>query len=572
MPGLAGYSARITDMTLRPNLNSITTRLILFGLALVIASSLARVFVLSNYLRRDLTEQSSAQLLTLANYVASDIDHNVIERRELLKRIGSKFPLALLRDRHRLQAWLGERHEISPMFSIGLSILDTSGGALAGYPSMPDRVGISFAERDYFQQAMKGEFAIGRAVIGRVSKVPVLPMAMPLRDGGGKVRAVLVGVTALDAAGFLDGLQKTRVGTTGGLELVSPGDRLFIAASDMNIALKPVPEEGVHKLHDQAMKGFRGVGIDANGSGIEELTAIASVPSSGWFVAAHLQTGEAFAPVTRLQNFMLSNAAGVTMIFLVTVVIFLRYLLRPLKNAAQHADRMTRGEIPLEPLPVVRDDEVGHLTLAFNRVLSNLLKSRAELEHLAHHDTLTGLPNRQLLADRMKQALVRAQRGQRLVAVMLLDLDGFKPINDGLGHEAGDAALCEVAARLRGVLRGEDSLARVGGDEFVILLSDLNDNAREAAQAVAHKCLEVFQQPFIINEQLCRLGASIGIAIGDGECSPGKLLIAADQAMYQAKEAGRGQFRWSEECVLCSSGDKDSPCSVHSFSKKSARH
>ena len=78
---------------------------------------------------------------------------------------------------------------------------------------------------------------------------------------------------------------------------------------------------------------------------------------------------------------------------------------------------MPRGEIPLEPLPLVRDDEVGHLTLAFIRVLSKLLESRAALEHLAHHDALTGLPNRQLLADRMKQALARAQRGQRLVAV-----------------------------------------------------------------------------------------------------------------------------------------------------------
>lgn len=555
-------------MTLRPNLNSITTRLILFGIALVIASSLARVLVLSNYLRRDLTEQSSAQLLTLANYVASDIDHNVVERRELLKRIGSKFPLALLRDPHRLQAWLGEIHEISPMFTVGLSILDTSGAALAGYPSMSDRVGKSFAERDYFQQAMKGKFAIGRAVIGRVSKIPVLPMAVPLRDGGGKVRAVLVGVTALDAAGFLDGLQKTRVGTTGGIELISPSDRLFIAASDMNIALKPVAEEGVHKLHDQAMKGFRGVGIDTNGHGSEELTAIASVPSSGWFVVAHLQTGEAFSPVTRLQNFMLSNAAVVMMIFLLTMVIFLRYLLRPLKNAAQHADRMTRGEIPLEALPVVRDDEVGHLTAAFNRVLSRLLESRVTLEHLAHHDTLTGLPNRQMLADRMMQALARARRGETQVVVMFLDLDGFKPINDELGHEAGDAALCEVAGRLREALRREDTLARVGGDEFVILLTDLSNNAKDAAQAVANKCLEVFQQPFIIHGLSCQLGASIGIVVGDGECSPDKLLIAADHAMYQAKEAGRGQFCWADECEICSVDDKKPSCSVRNLSNK----
>lgn len=141
----------------------------------------------------------------------------------------------------------------------------------------------------------------------------------------------------------------------------------------------------------------------------------------------------------------------------------LRYQLRPLRHAAQHADRMTRGEIPLAPLPLIRRDEVGHLTAAFNGVLARLLASRADLEHSAHHDGRTGLPNRHLLADRMQQALGRARRGEHQVALLFLDLDGFKTINDNWGHSAGDAALCEVAARLGAVLRCEDTLARVGG-------------------------------------------------------------------------------------------------------------
>lgn len=216
-------------------------------------------------------------------------------------------------------------------------------------------------------------------------------------------------------------------------------------------------------------------------------------------------------------------------------------------DAARLADRMTLDEIPLEPLPVVRNDEVGHLTAAFNRVLSKLLESRTDLERIAHHDMLTGLPNRRLLADRMQQALAHAQRSQKQVALLFLDLDGFKPINDELGHEAGDVALCEVAGRLREVVRREDTLARVGGDEFVILLSSLNDNAKGVAELVANKCLKVFQQPFIIYDQARQLGTSIGIAISHGECSPDQLLIAADEAMYRAKEAGRGRFVWANE-------------------------
>jgi diguanylate cyclase (GGDEF)-like protein len=319
---------------------------------------------------------------------------------------------------------------------------------------------------------------------------------------------------------------------------------MFVGASDANIALMPTPEEGKHPQHDQAMKGFRGVGIDVR-FGIEELAAIASVPSSGWFVVARLPTSELFLPLNRLRQFILNNTVIIVPFFLLIMVIVLRRVMRPLKSAAYHADRMSRGEIPFEPLPVVHNDEVGHLTLAFNRVLTKLIESRTELEQIALHDMLTGLPNRQLLADRMSMALARLQRNQGQVAVLFLDLDGFKQINDGLGHEAGDMALREVADRLSKSMRVEDTLARMGGDEFVVLISDLSDNARDVAELVANKCLNVFQQPFIIHDTPCQLGTSIGIAIGNSTSSADKLLIAADRAMYLAKDAGRGRYFWA---------------------------
>ena len=454
--------------------------------------------------------------------------------------------MPLLHNQEQLQTWLSERYDINPLFSSGLFIIDRSGIVLADYPVLPGRVNLSLADRDYFQQAIKGEFIIGCPIFGRISKVPLLPMALPLRDSAGNVQAVLVGASALQSKNFMDALYTTRIGTTGSLVVVSPRDKLFIGSSeDLNITLKPTPNPGVHPQHDQAMKGFRGVGIDTNARGIEELAAIASIPSSGWFIVARLPTAEIFISITHLWHFILKNILIVSPIFLFSAVLLLRHQLRPLMDAAQHADRMTRGEIPLQSLPVVRNDEVGHLTMAFNRVLSKLLESRADLERMAHHDTLTGLPNRRLLADRMQQALNRVQRSQRHIALLFLDLDGFKPLNDQLGHAAGDAALCKVAERLCAVVRGEDTVARVGGDEFVILLSDLNTDARAAAELVANKCLGVFQQPFVIHNQAYRLGTSIGIVIGHGKCSPDQLLLAADQAMYRAKEAGRGRFFWA---------------------------
>ncbi|MDO9364732.1 MAG: diguanylate cyclase [Methylotenera sp.] len=552
-------------MRLRPNLNSITNRLIIMGMVLLIIGALSRVFLLADFLRADIDKQASSQLVALAQYVAKDIDQDIMERRDFLTRVTNKFPLPLLQNPQQLRRWLSERHDINPLFSKGIFVLDVSGTALIDYPALPGRAGASYANSEYFQRALKGTFVIGRPVIGSATKVPVVPMAMPVLDSMGKIRAILVGMSELQSPNFLEMIYSTRIGATGGLLLVSPRDKLFVGASDASMILTPTPTLGVNKLHDQAMNGFRGVGVTVNARGIEELAAFASVSSSGWFVVARLPTKEAYAPVTHLRLFVIKNTAIIIPLFILFMVLMLRHMMRPLMNAAKHADQMTQGKIPFEPLPVVRHDEVGHLTDAFNRVLSKLLESRAELEHMAHHDTLTGLPNRQLLADRVEQALARAKRNQMQVAVLFLDLDGFKPINDQFGHKAGDMALREVARRLSDIVRREDTVARVGGDEFVILLTDLNDNARNTAKFVANKCLAAFQQPFNINHHSCQLGTSIGIALSTGrnECDSDKLLIAADHAMYKAKKAGRSQLYWADECSTCLSTDHLSDCGAN---------
>jgi len=138
---------------------------------------------------------------------------------------------------------------------------------------------------------------------------------------------------------------------------------------------------------------------------------------------------------------------------------------------------------------------------------------------------------------------------QQLPAAIGRGIAGEEDRRDEHQHEVGDAALCAVADRLSESIRSADTLARVGGDEFVILLSDMGDDAHTAVVSVASKCLGVFQPPFVIHEYSCRLGTSIGIALGDGQCSPDKLLIAADRAMYQAKKAGGGEFVWAEPCT-----------------------
>ena len=529
-------------MNLKRLSNSLFARIILFGLLLVILGGGTRYYFQARVLREDLTQLASSQQTAMAEAVAQDIDARIQDRLRLLKRLAQTLPPALLDQPEALQAWLGERYQLNPVFSLGVLVVDTHGRVLADYPKVAGRAGSFIVDNPDFMRVVQGEGGVGRPRLGAFTRQSVLPMGMPLKTPDGRVHAVLLGITALGAPGFLDRITHGRIGETGGFLLISPADKLFIAAGDPDLVLKPTPAPGINLLHDRAMEGFRGSGITRNAKGVEELSSIVGVPSTGWFVVARLPTAEAFAPVRRAQDVVIRHSVTALLLVLLVVGFMVRVMLGPLKNAAALADGMTHGEIPLRPLPVVRDDEVGRLTTAFNQLLDKLTRSQVKLERMAHHDDLTGLPNRALLADRMHQGLARARRNGLRIAVLYLDLDGFKPINDSLGHSVGDQALVEVARRLSGVLRQSDTLARVGGDEFVLLVTDLTRDDEGHLAALASRCIDTLAPPLVLQGVPCTLGVSIGIALNEADDEAEAVLLAADRAMYEAKDAGRGRY------------------------------
>jgi diguanylate cyclase (GGDEF)-like protein len=182
---------------------------------------------------------------------------------------------------------------------------------------------------------------------------------------------------------------------------------------------------------------------------------------------------------------------------------------------------------------------LGLLTLMIVAIISYLFaesleRAYRESRYQAMHDPLTDLPNRSLFLDRLEQELAGAERAGRVVAVLFIDLDNFKVINDSLGHHLGDRLLVEVSWRLRSCLRSRDSAARFGGDEFTILLANLWDDA--AAVRITQRLLETLSEPFIIAEHEVTVSASVGIALGQGDSpGPSDLLRNADTALYQAK-------------------------------------
>jgi len=208
-------------------------------------------------------------------------------------------------------------------------------------------------------------------------------------------------------------------------------------------------------------------------------------------------------------------------------------------------------EVELTSQPITWNGRPARMVMAID--VTDRRRAEAEIQRLAYYDTLTGLPNRRLLADRMRQSIAAAVRSGRYGAVLCLDLDDFKRVNDTRGHPVGDQVLIEAGARLKTCVRTEDIVARIGGDEFVIVLEHLGDDARQAAanaDETAYRVITALSRPFELPGLRFHSSASIGVAMFGGVASGvDDALMHADSAMYRAKAAGRGTIRFYDPAM-----------------------
>jgi diguanylate cyclase (GGDEF)-like protein len=217
-----------------------------------------------------------------------------------------------------------------------------------------------------------------------------------------------------------------------------------------------------------------------------------------------------------------------------------RQVVGPLRALDTAVQQSARSMVPA-PVAVSGPREVANLAAEFNAMVAARTEFEERIVHQALHDDLTGLPNRSLLQDRLGLALAKTARSGRYVGLLFVDLDRFKVVNDALGHEAGDSVLVDVADRLSQTLRRGDTVARLGGDQFVVLCENLL--SRQQAEAIAQRLMKALKLPFRTESGAIVLSASIGVAIGtDAKSDAVGLLRDADAAMYKAKEAGRARF------------------------------
>lgn len=383
---------------------------------------------------------------------------------------------------------------------------------------------------------------------------PTVRVASPVLGGDGKVQGLIV--INLDINGLFDRLKSD----------LPSAYQLYLSNHWGDYLIHPNPAEAFG--FDQGRRiliqdFFEPVGTLINGMSASVVTNVQGVQQAasglvaafvrmpfGGSVEKHfviLGLSQPLANVVREAGRMGWNTVQMILVLGVLAALLAALVSRavtdPLRKMVEAMSLFSK-EQAVSALPAARKDEVGLLASSLNDMqniivanLRDLKESRQALEHLAQHDSLTGLPNRALFDDRLHQALSQAQRNQTHLALLFVDLDEFKGVNDTCGHHVGDLLLIAAANRMQACVRNADTVGRLGGDEFVVLLTHVEEE--QDALLVAEKICTTLGQPFDLEGRHLLIGSSIGVAIypehGNDELT---LSRRADAAMYMAKESG----------------------------------
>jgi diguanylate cyclase (GGDEF)-like protein len=652
---------------------SLKSRVTLLTISIVVCGFLALASYVKGLMRDQLILYTGSQQRSALKLLGTEVSRVLQDRLASLSVLATDLAPLTLQDTTGLNDLLRTQSFLDSQFNAGVSIWNAQGVLLASNGRYWDR---SIAAPDLSRFLQSGQPGIGRMNMQAQPKTAAFAMYVPIRNAAGTVLGVVAGSIRLDQPNFLSTLASHRYGKTGHFFLVDAQQRLIIASSDAPRLFEVLPAPGVIPWIDRFVDGFEGTARVVNPHGVEVLVSIEQIPLAHWYVSVTLAPEEVFELIDMVQPKGRIAAVLLVAVSITLIWLMLRLLLSPMTAALKTLDGFVRKNQPPQPLPVVRQDEVGQLVGGFNRLLDSLVQQkkvvqdsenfkravlnsvasaiavvdragtilstndawarysndftsplglratalganflaaweglsvdathgnaltaeegiRAVLEgqlprfhleypaatsaqqqwrsmsvtpfkgallegavvsiediservemqrqvrELASFDTLTKLPNRRLVLERLTQQLVRARRAKTLLALMFIDLDRFKPINDELGHEVGDWLLQAVAQRIQACLRASDTAARMGGDEFVVLVPDLQ--TVEAASAVGEKIRTALDRDFVTPKGwVLKISSSIGIAIypdhGDSEAT---LLRLADEAMYKAKRDGR---------------------------------
>ena len=524
-------------------LDSIRSKLLVFALLATLIPSFTTAWISYQQNKRSLTEKVTRELQSVSAQSAREMDLWIKERLYELRVFASSYEVSENLDRMarggrkggeqprgRLQDYLRSVRERFTDYQ-ELLVVDSDGGAVASSAAAPTPAHLPSG----WTRTIRADNAVvGDAYWDDALKKGVVVFAVPIYQPGGRLLGALT--AKVDLAAVYRLLRRFTAGDSSRLFLITADGRALVGSRSgpAELTRRSLDAATTSRLLERegSVVEYAGLG----GSGERVVGALKRVPQLDWAVLAEVPASEAFRQVTRLRNVTTLIVAAL-LVGVGLLAYFLGLLIsRPLDRLREGAAKVAGGDLAVV-LPIVSGGELGYVTEVFNDMTARLRDGRRELERLSITDDLTGLFNRRYLMDMLALEIRRSRRMNHPFAVLMADVDNFKPYNDAHGHLEGDAALARVAAILRDTSRDVDCAARYGGEEFVVLMPETE---MAGAVEMAERIRTRLAGDGVIGEALT---ISVGVAQfpADGE-TPEALLARADAALYQAKRDGRNRI------------------------------
>lgn len=492
-----------------------------------------------SYSMRLTRDNIQKQQFAMTELIARGIDDKLGTYLATIAQVSGEFRPEYLADPGKAQAFLDEHLDLVSIFDNGVFLFDAQCNLVAETPYVKGRRGSKSAAVPFLESIRTTNFPdISNPYISNKTNAPAIAMAAPVSDRRGRLLGFLAGSISLTSDYFAQEIMGYKIGARGYLYLFNT-DRTMILHPDKKRIMTQDTPPGVNVLFDKAIKGFEGSGETVNSRGIPQIASFKRLRSVDWILASAYPQDEAYAPIRRLRIFLFAAAALITLLSICLVWLLTR---RITANLTSFSDQVSHiREHPEERLQIRIDsiDEVGLLADAFNDLMHEVNQNQERLEELTRTDHLTGLLNRRHLEAEAPRLLNLAKRQNASSAVLLVDVDRFKRINDSRGHEAGDVVLVRLGEILLNAVRPYDLVVRYGGEEFLLFLP-LN-TAQEAFE-VAERIRRTIQETLIfVNHERISITVSIGVyAAGPLQCLQ-DAVARADEALYEAKRSGRNR-------------------------------
>ena len=353
---------------------SLKARVTLTTLVILLLSIWSLALYVSKSLREDMQRLLGDQQQATVALVAAAVNSDFEERFDFLRGLSLSINSGLLDDPASLQQLLQQRPAVEVLFNAGVFITRIDGTAIAEFPSI-GRIGLNYMDRDHVAAALTGgKASVGKPTIGKRVRAASFAITVPILGPQGNVMGAIVGATDLSKPNFLDDLNQSRYGQTGGYLMVDPKSRQFVVATANNkkLVMQPIPAPGVNAVLDRRLEGFDGYVVNTTSQGTEVLTSSARIPMAGWFVISTLPTREAFAPIQNMLQRIQIATLLLTLMAAFSAWWMLKRQLSPLTKAIRTLSELSDSSEGPVPLSVTRNDEIGDLLSAFNRLLNTL--------------------------------------------------------------------------------------------------------------------------------------------------------------------------------------------------------